>query len=158
MFNYNTYYRNNPYSMYNYKNTYNAYSNFNNFSKYNQNNYNTTSTTEFNSNIKNSSNLNSNSNDNISNIKEELKDNINPNANTKNQDNTRTEKESGFRFGPLTVYNDQIDILGFSFAIDDLIIIGLMLIIFLDSDSDFVLLIILGLILFNVSFSNLNLF
>lgn len=69
-----------------------------------------------------------------------------------------TEKENGFRIGPLTIFNDEIDVLGFSFAIDDLIIIGLILIIFLDSDSDFVLIIILGLMLFNVSLSSLNLF
>ena len=47
---------------------------------------------------------------------------------------------------------------GKSYSKNKIFNIGLMLIIFLDSDSDFVLLIILGLILFNVSFSNLTLF
>lgn len=96
---------------------------------------------------------------------EEEKENINNNQNeTKAKENNSNkridEKEDApnYRIGPLSIYNDKIDILGFSFAIDDLIIIGLMLIIFLDSDSDFVLLIVLGLMLFNISFSSLNLF
>ena len=141
--------------MYNYRNSYNNYNTLNN---YNHNNYNTTSTTEFNSNKQSLDNSTFKINNIINNDNEKIKDNTTPNKNINNQNDTRTEKESGFRLGPLTIYNDQIDILGFSFAIDDLIIIGLMLIIFLDSDSDFVLLIILGLILFNVSFSSLNLF
>lgn len=136
MFNYNPYYRNYPYSMYNYKNNYNGY-----------NNYYTTQTIE---------------NNNISNSEKEIENNSNNNTETSqnidSESKSRNGKENGFRIGPLTVSNDQIDIFGFTFAIDDLIIIGLMLIIFLDSDSDFVLLIILGLMLFNISFSSLNLF
>lgn len=139
MFNYNPYYRYNPYSMYNINKTNSTFTN-----EYkNSTNSNTTIET-----------ISENENQNYNNLKN------NPNLNKENeQENlSHKEKENGFRIGPLTVHNDQIDVLGFSFAIDDLIIIGLMLIIFLDSDSDFILLIILGLILFNVSFSNLNLF
>ena len=139
MFNYNQYYKNYPYSMYNNNDNYNNYKN-----------YYTAST----NNINNSCNK----------FKEKLKIDSNDNNKSENTQNVnskiqpRSEKENGFRIGPLTVSNDKIDILGFSFEIDDLIIIGLMLIIFLDSDSDFVLLIILGLMLFNISFSSLNLF
>jgi len=143
MFNYNPYYRNYPYSMYNYRNNYNNY-----------NHYYTTSANDVKTNISNENkeiNETIESNSNNNNTTE-----TNQNNNSYNQ--PRNEKENGFRIGPLTVTNDQIDIFGFSFAIDDLIIIGLMLIIFLDSDSDFVLLIILGLMLFNISFSSLNLF
>lgn len=137
MFNYNTYYKNYPYSMYNnYRNNYTNY-----------NNYSTASTTEFN-----------NVNDTIINSNENTENVTEPNQNINFENNVQNEKENGFRIGPLTVSNDKIEIFGFSFAIDDLIIIGLMLIIFLDSDSDFVLLIILGLMLFNISFSSLNLF
>lgn len=148
MLNYNPYYRNYPYSMYNYRNNYNNY-----------NNYYTTSTTDTNNNIPNSNDEfeetiktdSSNNNNNNNNNSE-------TNQNITSESKPRNEKENGFRIGPLTVSNDQIEIFGFSFAIDDLIIIGLMLIIFLDSESDFILLIILGLMLFNISFSSLNLF
>ena len=121
--------------MYNYRNNYTNY-----------NNYSTTSTIE------------NNINDTISNSNENTESTIESNQNINFESEPQNEKENGFRIGPLTVSNDKIDIFGFSFAIDDLIIIGLMLIIFLDSDSDFVLLIILGLMLFNISFSSLNLF
>ena len=137
MFNYNTYYKNYPYSMYNnYRNNYTNY-----------NNYSTASTTEFN-----------NINDTIINSNEKNENVAESNQNINFENNVQNEKENGFRIGPLSVCSDKIEIFGFSFAIDDLIIIGLMLIIFLDSDSDFVLLIILGLMLFNISFSSLNLF
>lgn len=136
MFNYNTYYRNYPYSMYNYRNNYT-----------NHNNYCATSTIERN-----------NINDTISNSNENTENTSDSTQKINSESKPQNEKENGFRIGPLTVSTDKIDIFGFSFAIDDLIIIGLMLIIFLDSDSDFVLLIILGLMLFNVSFSSLNLF
>lgn len=73
-------------------------------------------------------------------------------------DNLKNESDSKVRLGPLNICKDRIDLLGFSFAIDDLIIIALILILFFDSDSNFVLLIVLCLILFNVSFSNLSFF
>jgi hypothetical protein len=132
MFNYNTFSNNYPNSTYGYRNN-----NYNNHyatsTKFNESTERTTS-----------KDVNSDNNENSTNLK--------------NDTHTRNDVENKFRLGPLTISNEELDIFGFSFAIDDLIIIGLMIIIFLDSDSDFVLLIILGLILFNISFSNLNIF
>lgn len=57
------------------------------------------------------------------------------------------EKRSGF------------NILGISFEIDDLIIIGVIILLFLESDKNYALIIILGLILLNVNLSDiLNIF
>lgn len=131
MFNHRTYYPNYPHSMYGYGNqNYRPYTTFTNGTEPSHKKQADQEPTE-----KNTSNTTS-----------------------KEDTSSRNETENKFRLGPLTVSNDQIEIFGFSFAMDDLIIIGLMLILFLDSDSDFVLLIILGLMLFNVSFSSLNLF
>lgn len=75
----------------------------------------------------------------------------NENNNTINNDGinntTQSRKQSGF------------NILGFSFEIDDLIIIGLIILLFLESDKNYALIIILGLILLNVNLSDiLNIF
>ena len=52
-----------------------------------------------------------------------------------------------------------INILGISLEIDDLIIIGLIILLFLESDKNYGLIIILGLILLNVNLSDiLNIF
>ena len=52
-----------------------------------------------------------------------------------------------------------INILGISLEIDDLIIIGLIILLFLESDKNYALIIILGLILLNVNLSDiLNIF
>lgn len=72
--------------------------------------------------------------------------------------NSNKKSTDGFKLGPLTVGKDRLDLFGFSLAFDDIILIALILILMLDPDSDFTLLIILGLILFNISFSNLKLF
>ncbi|MGN1012545.1 MAG: hypothetical protein ACI4ON_01785 [Clostridia bacterium] len=53
----------------------------------------------------------------------------------------------------------KFNLLGFSFEIDDLIIIGLIILLFLESDKNYALIIILGLILLNVNLSDiLNIF
>lgn len=72
--------------------------------------------------------------------------------------NEEESKDKGFRLGPLTIDSDRIDLFGFSIAIDDLIIVGVILLLFFQSDRDYTLLIILGLMLFNITFSSLNLF
>jgi hypothetical protein len=54
---------------------------------------------------------------------------------------------------------NKLNILGFSFEIDDLIIIGLIILLFLESDKNYALIIILGLILLNVNLNDiLNIF
>ncbi len=74
--------------------------------------------------------------------------NIDNTSNVNNSTNTeQTRKQSGF------------NILGFSFEIDDLILIGLIILLFLESDKNYALIIILGLILLNVNLSDiLNIF
>ena len=53
----------------------------------------------------------------------------------------------------------QINLLGFTFEIDDLIIIGIIILLLLESDENYALIIILGLILLNVNLSDiLNIF
>lgn len=54
---------------------------------------------------------------------------------------------------------NKFNILGFSFEIDDLIIVGIIILLFLESDKNYALIIILGLILLNVNLSDiLNIF
>lgn len=84
--------------------------------------------------------------------------NNNNNSPDNNENNTNEEDVTKFRLGPLSVYNNSINIFGFSIAIDDLIIIAIIVLLFLQSDKNYTLLIVLGLMLFNISFSNLNLF
>ena len=78
---------------------------------------------------------------------------VNKNNDIPNNSNTM---KKDFKLGPLHIGNDRIEILGFSIAIDDLIIIALIILLFLQSDKDYTLLIILGLMLFNVSLSNFD--
>ena len=78
---------------------------------------------------------------------------VNKNNDIPNNSNTM---EKDFKLGPLHIGNDRIEILGFSIAIDDLIIIALIILLFLQSDKDYTLLIVLGLMLFNVSLSNFD--
>lgn len=61
-----------------------------------------------------------------------------------------------FRFGPLEYSNNTISLFGFSVALDDLIIIILILLMLVESDCDYALLIVLGLLLFNINFSTLD--
>lgn len=87
---------------------------------------------------------------NENNVLEEKKEeqNFNSDSSTKKQ----------FRLGPLSINDSSINIFGFSIAIDDLIIIGLIILLLFQSDTDYILLIILGLLLLNIDFSSLNLF
>lgn len=66
--------------------------------------------------------------------------------------------KKNFRVGPIQIEDNNINAFGFSIAIDDLIIIGLIILLFFQSDKDYTLIIILGLMLFNISFSNLDFF
>lgn len=50
---------------------------------------------------------------------------------------------------------NKFNLFGFSFEIDDLILIGLIILLFLESDKNYALIIILGLILLNVNLSDI---
>lgn len=82
------------------------------------------------------------------------------NEEKKEEENSNIDSSSKkqFRLGPLSVNDDSINILGFSIAIDDLIIIGLIILLLFQSDTDYIIIIILGLLLLNIDFSSLNLF
>lgn len=74
-----------------------------------------------------------------------------------NSSNLDSSSKKQFRLGPLSICSSSIDILGFHIEIDDLILIGLIILLLFQSDTDYILIIILGLILFNIDFSSLNL-
>ena len=97
---------------------------------------------------------------NIPNMDYTLSSEFNNNSSTTNghDDDLNKEGDNKFRLGPLSIEDNSLDIFGFSIAIDDLIIIALIILLFLESDKNYTLLIVLGLMLFNFSFSNLNLF
>lgn len=89
------------------------------------------------------------------------------NTETKNPEEKKEEEAKSkfdssskkqFRLGPLSVCDNSINILGFSIAIDDLIIIGLIILLLFQSETDYIIIIILGLILLNIDFSSLGLF
>lgn len=82
----------------------------------------------------------------------------NSSINDEHDNNINKEDDSQFRLGPLSIGDNSLNLFGFSIAIDDLIIIALIILLFLESDKNYTLLIVLGLMLFNFSFSNLNLF
>lgn len=83
---------------------------------------------------------------------------INKDYNTEYRDNKENEKKEPFKFGPLNISSEKISIFGFSIQIDDLILIALILFLFFETDCDYSIIIVLGLILFNISFSTLNIF
>lgn len=72
--------------------------------------------------------------------------------------NFDSSSKKQFRLGPLSICDNSINILGFNIAIDDLIIIGLIILLLFQSETDYIIIIILGLILLNIDFSSLNLF
>lgn len=133
--------------------------NYNNYGYYNPN-YNNSYSTAFNpmynyftNPSNNYNNINNNENENIS---QDSKESYNNDNVQDSRNNNNSHKD--FRFGPIQIEDNNINAFGFSIAIDDLIIIGLMILLFFQSDKDYTLLIILGLMLFNITFSNLDLF
>lgn len=76
----------------------------------------------------------------------------------KNVFENEEETKESFRIGPLDISKDKISVFGFSIEIDDLILIALILFLFFETDCDYSILIVLGLMLFNISFSSLDLF
>lgn len=145
MFEHNSFYRN--YQRYNYNNYYtNGYNN----------NYNSTFTPMYNYFYEQSPSYNNN---------QQYTPNTNVKTENTNSDifNNEFEKRENdnkkiFRLGPMQIEDNNINAFGFSIAIDDLILIALIILLFFQSDKDYTLIIILGLMLFNISFSNLDFF
>lgn len=87
---------------------------------------------------------------------DEEKNNYTNNNNNNNKDQENNNRN--FKIGPLNIKNNKICFLGYSFAIDDLIIVALIVFLLIESDCDYMLIIVLGLILLDINFSSLNLF
>src|SRR5574344_139440 len=85
----------------------------------------------------------------------ESKEKVNDEA-VKNIEKDNNRNTSDFKLGPLEISDNKINIFGFSIEIDDLILIVLIIFLFFETDCDYSLLIVLGLILFNISFSSLD--
>lgn len=99
----------------------------------------------------------SNNNDNLKNEDINIeKSDLNKENNKNNIKNSL--KNNSFNFGPISLNNDRLSIFDFSIDIDDLLILGLILILLLDAKCNYALIIVLGLMFFNISFSSLNLF
>lgn len=149
MFEYSPFYR--RYHRYNYNNY--------NYSRNNYNNYNPAFTPMYNYFTEPINNYN---NDNIefTNDKNNISSNDENNYVTYDSYNKKGDNpnENVYRIGPIEVENNTISAFGFSIAIDDLIIIILMILLFFQSDRDYTLIIILGLMLFNITFSNFDFF
>lgn len=103
----------------------------------------------------------------FNNVKDEkntnLDDKIQEENKSLNQDeNKKGEEEENnnrsFKFGPINFCNNRLSIFGFSFALDDLIIVALIVFLLLESDCDYILIIVLGLMLLDINLSSLNLF
>lgn len=91
---------------------------------------------------------NNNANPNCDNTINESEEKIHTNNSTKKRNN---------KF--ISFDRTQINLLGFTFEIDDLIIIGIIILLLLESDENYALIIILGLILLNVNLNDiLNIF
>lgn len=80
-----------------------------------------------------------------------------------NKEEKKVEKQSNrskesIRLGPICFSENTLSLFGFSIALDDLIIIVLIILLLLDSNCDYLLLIVLGLILFNINLGDFNLF
>lgn len=82
--------------------------------------------------------------------------NTNGNRDVKNESSDTTSGIPEFRLGPLEYTNNRISLFGFSMDLDDLIIMVLMFLLLVESDCDYSLLIVLGLLLFNINFSTLD--
>lgn len=117
----------------------------NRYNNYYQNNINEKRQNEVNNKNIEKDGINNNNTDNIKN-------------NEINYDRIKKDEKKGFSLGPLRIENDNISIFGFTLAIDDIIIVGLILLLLVQSDTDYILIIILALMLFNISFSSIKTF
>lgn len=81
-----------------------------------------------------------------------LQDNLNPVNNSQN---------NNFKGESSTTNKDRLSLFGLSLSIDDIIIIGIIIFLFMENKKDYLLIIILGLMFFDVSidtFKNMNIF
>lgn len=138
MSNFNTAYYSYPNSYYEYNSLYKYYSNQNTRTEDYNDFYNQNTTEKVTQNNLENNEKNKNTNE--------------------DQQETRNEPDTkkGFKFGPIDFSDNKISLFGFSLEIDDLILIGLIILLFVQSDCDYSLLIILGLMLFNISSSSLD--
>ena len=79
------------------------------------------------------------------------------NSNINERQEQIPNKDGNFLTNLLNITDNNISIFGFSIALDDLIIIALILLLLVETETDFSLIIVLGLLLFNISFSSFNL-
>lgn len=79
------------------------------------------------------------------------------NYNTADIKQNKENKSKNHRLGPIEYSSEKISLFGFSIAIDDLLILGLILILLFESDCDYALIIVLGLMFFNINLGSLNL-
>ncbi|MNI46703.1 hypothetical protein D3C73_1011800 [compost metagenome] len=104
----------------------------------------------------NSNNANANTNSNVNNnTVNNNTNNFNDNTNFKNQ-NKEKAKDSTFRFGPLSIGQNNISAFGMSIALDDIIIIGLVIFLLLEDSCDYIIVIVLAFILFDIKLSSLG--
>lgn len=68
------------------------------------------------------------------------------------------EQELNFKIGPIEYRNKKFSIYNFSFEIDDLIIIAIIILLLLDGSCNYITIIVLGLLLFNIKIPMLNIF
>jgi len=154
MFNQNQYYRNYRYnSYYGYNNFIPTYYPNKDYNIYDNNDENNTISDNFN--LSDTSQVVETTYD-IEDLKEDDFKEEKKEEETKIKFDSSSKKQ--FRLGPLSVCDNSINILGFSIAIDDLIIIGLIILLLFQSETDYIIIIILGLILLNIDFSSLGLF
>ncbi len=65
-------------------------------------------------------------------------------------------KKKSYRLGPINVEDNRVSAFGFSFALDDLILVFLVLFLLLENSCDYILIIVLGLMLFDITTSSLG--
>lgn len=155
----------NNYQFLRYKNPYYMYNRFNpaftnhNFNYINKNNLNSKNKiNKINTNEENSKEIKNKTNntaeitleDKLSKTTENIKEET---INKERKNNT----SKMHRLGPIEYNSEKLSVFGFSIAIDDLLILGLILILLFESDCDYALIIVLGLMFFNINLSNLNL-
>ncbi len=91
----------------------------------------------------------------LNNTKKEVEENQkNKEDNTINSSSTSKKEKTS----PLDFSGDRIKLFNITIQIDDLLIIGLILILLFEKEKNYPLIIVLGLILFNFDFSSLHFF
>lgn len=138
---------------------FNSYPYYNRYNNY----YNrvTPYTPTFYQNLQNNFNIPKAHTEEVKDITEDLQTKKNENTDPQIKQNLESKNEnknSKHRTIPFSLENNTLSLFGFDIAIDDLLIIGIILILLLDSECNYALIIVLGLMFFNINFSSLNLF